>query len=236
MPSFNIVKRSKIPKSYRTEYVIGKFDLDLNEEVTETFQGEIPYENKEWNVGLIVGGSGTGKTSIAKQLFSEVYSDNSIIKDKTIPIIQAVGENKSMDTVLKTFNKVGLNTVWTYLKPFNVLSNGEKMRVELAEALLSDEELIVFDEFTSVVDRTVAKTCCINIHKVMKNNHDKKIIFVSCHRDIVDFLRPDWIYDTDIHEFISDPVKKNQNYHSEYIQSLENEVKGYGSILASIII
>lgn len=236
MPSFNIIKKSKIPQDYRTDYVIGKFDLDLDGEVTEEFTGELPIEDIEWDIGLIVGGSGTGKTTIAKQLFEDDYFKNNIITDQENPIIQTVGKNKPTDEVLKTFNKVGLNTVWSYLKPYHVLSNGEKMRVELAEALLLDRELIVFDEFTSVIDRTVAKTCCLNIHKVMKQNKNKKIIFISCHRDIIDYLRPDWVYDTDIHKFILDPVKKNQDYLSKYTQSLEQEVQSYGSILASTTI
>jgi len=53
----------------------------------------------------------------------------------------------------------------------------------------------VFDEFTSVVDRDVAQTVCIAINKAVKKT-DKKFIAVSCHYDILEWLQPDWVFDT----------------------------------------
>ena len=69
-----------------------------------------------------------------------------------------------------------------------------KKRVDLARALLSNE-VVVFDEFTSVVNRQIAQTACIAINKAIKNSN-KKFIAVSCHYDILDYLQPDWIFDT----------------------------------------
>jgi len=37
------------------------------------FKGFLPLEEFDWQVGVIVGRSGSGKTSIAKQLFPEAY-------------------------------------------------------------------------------------------------------------------------------------------------------------------
>lgn len=67
-------------------------------------------------------------------------------------------------------NKVGFNTPKSWLKPFSVLSNGEKMRVQLAKALLSDKEIVIFDEFTSVVDRQIAKVASIAIAKAVRRS------------------------------------------------------------------
>lgn len=68
------------------------------------------------------------------------------------------------------------------------------MRVDLARALL-EKDFVVFDEFTSVVDRTVAKTACIAINKAVKRTK-KKFVAVSCHYDILEWLCPDWVFDT----------------------------------------
>jgi guanylate kinase len=38
------------------------------------FKGSLPIEDEDWQVGVIVGRSGSGKTSIAKQLFAEAYT------------------------------------------------------------------------------------------------------------------------------------------------------------------
>lgn len=70
MPRFDIVKHSELKDSYRVQSVIGAFDLDVKK-LDEHFTGNIDIEGKEWNVGLIVGGSGTGKTTIAREIFGD---------------------------------------------------------------------------------------------------------------------------------------------------------------------
>jgi len=74
-----------------------------------------------------------------------------------------------------------------------VLSNGEKFRVTMARVIAEQGEISVVDEFTSVVDRTVAK---IGSHAISKSirRMGKKFIAVTCHYDIIDWLNPDWIY------------------------------------------
>jgi ABC-type ATPase with predicted acetyltransferase domain len=70
------------------------------------------------------------------------------------------------------------------------------MRVDIARALLLEKDRIVFDEFTSVIDREVARMACIAISKGVRKS-EKQLIVVTCHRDVVDWLEPDWVLDTD---------------------------------------
>ena len=153
MPSFDIVRTHDAGNSFRVQSVIGKFDLQ-SQQVVERFQGEIDLPN-EWNVGLIVGASGTGKTTIAKELFPDAYFDGYEYRQSSV--IDDLPERAKMDEVTRMLNSVGFSSPPSWLKPYSVLSNGQKMRVDMARALLTDEPLVVFDEFTSVVDRQVAK-------------------------------------------------------------------------------
>ena len=90
------------------------------------------------------------------------------------------------------------------------LSNGEKMRVDLANALLRPDDLIVFDEFTSVVDRTVARIGSYAMQKAIRKS-DKQFIAVTCHHDVQDWLLPDWVFNTDSMTFqIFEGQKKNR--------------------------
>jgi SpoU rRNA methylase family enzyme len=59
---------------------------------------------------------------------------------------------------------------------------------------------VVICEWTSVVDRTIAKVMSICLNKYAKKNN-KKIIVLSCHKDIIDWLEPDWVFDTDSKQF-----------------------------------
>src|SRR5699024_2124119 len=100
----------------------------------------------------------------------------------------------SVDDITKMFYAVGFGSVPCWLKPYSVLSNGEKMRVDLARALL-EKDFTVFDEFTSVVDRQVAQTTSLAVNRAVRKM-GKKFVAVSCHYDIVDWLEPDWVFDT----------------------------------------
>lgn len=193
MPTFDIVKKSFVKDSFRVDNVKQKFELKIDNEVKEQFNGNIDIDNIDWNIGVICGASGTGKTTIAKHLFSDNFVTSEYDER---PIIENMPQNKTVDEITKTFNSVGFATVWSWLKPYHVLSQGEQMRVNLANALLQDKQQIIFDEFTSVVNREVAKTASAAIVKSIKRTN-KKFIAVTCHKDILEWLEPDWVFDTD---------------------------------------
>lgn len=189
MLHFDIIRQTKIEQTFRVSKVEADFDVKP-EHANEHFVGDIEMP-EGWKIGAIVGGSGTGKSTISKELFGKMsmaekpYAAASVIDD-----MPDVG----VDQITKMFYSVGFGSVPSWLKPYSVLSTGEKMRVDLARALLSDGD-VLFDEFTSVVDRTVAQTACIAIKKAMQHV-DKRLIVVSCHTDIVEWLQPDWVFDT----------------------------------------
>ena len=206
MPNFNIVKRSKPKKSFRVASVMGKFDLQSSK-IEERFVGNINLPD-EWQIGLIVGGSGTGKTTIAKELFANSYITDFHYDSECI--LDDMPKNKSVDEITSIFNSVGFSSPPSWLKSYQSLSNGQKMRVDLANALLKDDELIVFDEFTSVVDRKVAQTGSFAIQKAVRKTN-RKFIAVTCHFDVGDWLMPDWIFNADDMSFcLCKGQKKNR--------------------------
>lgn len=191
MPNFNIIRKNNIKKTFRVAKVMGDFDVQI-EHSNEHFEGHIELPDN-WNIGLICGGSGTGKTTIANELFYKNIITTFEYDDKSV--LDNMPKNIKTEDIEKMFYAVGFGSVPSWLKPYKVLSNGEKMRINLARALL-EKDFIVFDEFTSVVDRQVAKTACIAINKAIKGTN-KKFIAISCHKDIIEWLQPDWLYDTD---------------------------------------
>ena len=74
------------------------------------------------------------------------------------------------------------------------------MRVDIARALCLNQQMIVIDEFTSVVDREIAKVSAFAISKAVRRSN-KKFIAITCHYDVVDWLDPDWVFCTDTMEF-----------------------------------
>jgi ABC-type glutathione transport system ATPase component len=211
MPSFNILKKSEIDKTFRVAKIISDFDINLDQ-IHEEFKGEIILPDK-WKIGLIVGSSGTGKTTIAKELFGNYFLNNEYTEKS---VIDDIDKKITVDEITKTFYSVGFGSVPSWLKPYKVLSNGEKMRVDLAKGFI-EKDFFIFDEFTSVVDRTVAQTICMAIKKSI-NNKDKKIILISCHYDIVEWLQPDWILNTnDMKSFFMTAHDQKENLLSKVV-------------------
>ena len=197
MPNFNILKETTPIKTFRTESIKGQFDLNIDK-IKENFIGNIEIENIDWNIGLIYGASGTGKSTIAKELFNEYYIREYQYDNNSV--IDNMPKDKKTEEITKIFNSVGFATAWSWLKPYNVLSNGEQMRVNLARAILENKDLIVFDEFTSVVNREVAKSGSFAVQKAIRKMN-KKFIAVACHNDIIEYLEPDWTFCTDNMQF-----------------------------------
>ena len=209
MPSFDIVRKVCPEKTFRVSAVMGTYDMS-SENVEEHFTGNIDLPEK-WSIGLIVGNSGTGKTTIAKELFPDAYVTNFSYTHETI--LDDMPEGRSITDISKTLCSVGFSSPPSWLKPYAVLSNGEKMRCDLARAILSKEELFVFDEFTSVVDRNIAKIGSFAMQKAIRKT-DKRFIAVTCHFDVEDWLMPDWVFDTNSMTFrlCSGEQKKNRPF------------------------
>jgi hypothetical protein len=68
-----------------------------------------------------------------------------------------------------------------------------------------------------VVDRTVAKAASMALARYVKNNNLKSIVISTCHMDIVDWLEPDWVINTDTGELLDGFFLSDQKSMSKYI-------------------
>ena len=180
--------------SYRSERVKSMFNAESGYSWSHT--AELPIEDMQWGIGLIVGPSGSGKTSIGKAIFPgtgihDLYE--SWPNDK--PIIDAIVPEGDFNQAGAALAAVGLGDVPAWLRPFKVLSNGEQFRAGLARLICENHKQVVIDEFTSVIDRQIAKVGAAAFSKSWRRTGNK-IVLLSCHYDIIEWIQPDWIYDT----------------------------------------
>ena len=126
---------------------------------------------------------------------------------------------------------MGLGDVPAWLRPFKVLSNGEQFRAGLARLICEAPDKAIIDEFTSVVDRQIAKIGASAFAKAFRKNKGKQIILLSCHYDIIEWLQPDWVYDTRVSE-----VKKKPKNGLLSNLTFSRQTAVTGSFLSHIII
>jgi ABC-type ATPase with predicted acetyltransferase domain len=178
--------------SYRAARVKSLFNAESgcnwNKEV------ELPIEGVEWKIGLVVGASGSGKTSIGSRIFGEPIHDLYTGWDPLKPIVDCIAPDGDFDAVTGALSAVGLGDVPAWLRPFHVLSNGEKFRAGLARLVCERPDRAVVDEFTSVIDRQIAKVGAAAFAKAWRKGSGQ-VVLLSCHYDIIEWLQPDWVYD-----------------------------------------
>jgi ABC-type lipoprotein export system ATPase subunit/GNAT superfamily N-acetyltransferase len=139
---------------------------------------------------LIVGTSGSGKSTILRS--------QGDLRQPTVDNSRTTIENFSTpERGEELLLACGLRSIPTWFRSPSTLSNGEYHRFEMAMSL--DQGLTTVDEFTSVVDRDTAKSLALSIRKYYDQRGPTDPLYIaSCHRDIIDWLDPEWVYDTDL--------------------------------------
>lgn len=181
---------SKVPIDEFTQMAQLNFDYEFNG-VSEFYPYDLPKEILDLDFGIMVicGRSGGGKSTLLKEF--DGYNNNIKKFDNTKAIISNF---RTPNEATYRLSAVGLSSVPTWCRPRNVLSVGEGFRADLA---LNIDSYTIFDEFTSTIDRNVAKSTCNSVQKFIRKNNMNHIIFCSCHNDYIPFLKPDIVIDLD---------------------------------------
>lgn len=159
-----------------------------------------------WSIGVVVGASGSGKTSIGRMIFGEnriIDLSSGWSSDK--PVIDDIAPHGDFNLATGMLAAVGLGDVPAWLRPFHVLSNGEQFRAGMARLICSRPAEAVVDEFTSVVDRQIARIGAKAFAKAWRReNPCGKVVLLTPHYDVLDWIQPDWIIDTNSKTFERD--------------------------------
>ena len=224
MSTIDIEVHCPVFDSFHVQQVGGMFDVPLSERASQQFRVDVPDWLREegsgpsgearnpeipkspnpeipapslWQIGLIVGPSGSGKSTIARAMFGQnIYRPEQWPTDQAV--VDGLGE-RPIKEITRLFTAVGFSSPPSWIKPYSVLSNGEQFRCDLARALArggNGGRLVVFDEFTSVVDRNVARVVSAAIAKGIRDGRiGCRFVAVTCHYDVTEWLAPDWVID-----------------------------------------
>ncbi|MCS7306267.1 MAG: GNAT family N-acetyltransferase [Thermoguttaceae bacterium] len=243
MPDLELMLTCPVYNSFRVQQVAGMFDVPVEQKVVQRIRVQKPDLDWPWRVGLIVGPSGSGKSQLARHLFGQaVWQPAAWPEDRAV--IDCFGD-RPIHEITGLLTSVGFGSPPSWIKPYHVLSTGERFRCDLARALAeanaqadraaagskapavltsapspsnsqftprgvarsSDVNqagslpqaigpIVVFDEFTSVVDRNVARVGSAAIRRAIQKGLIRcRFVAVTCHYDVAEWLEPDWILD-----------------------------------------
>lgn len=217
-----VILESKVSTNFRCKRACDSLDIDIKKKSIHHLKIENIEPGDSWNVALIYGSSGSGKSTLIKKIFGE-NCFRTIINDDE-PIINQFPEEYTYDQCAEILSGIGLNSVPCWVRPVKTLSNGQRARAEAALMMVQSKDIICIDEWTSVVDRTVAKAMSFCLQKFARK-HNKKIILLSPHYDVLEWLVPDWMIDCNEQKF---HLKKNESFFFQERNSLSFEVKKIG--------
>lgn len=195
MPHFDITVCTQLPHSYRVARTYSLFNVTQEQASSHVVRVDVPFEDRSWRIGAVIGPSGSGKTTLGLQLLGRDAFHQGFVWNEQ-PIIDVIGPMLPFDDVTGALAAVGLGTVPSWLRPYSVLSMGERFRADLARLIVECETDIVLDEFTSVVDRQIAQIGAHAFSKAWRRKPSGRVVVLSCHYDVVDWLQPDWLLDT----------------------------------------
>ena len=184
------------PDTYRAARVRSLFNVDT---AAVDVTADLSIEDLDWALGVVVGPSGSGKSTIGRALWGPRAVSGARRWPKDAPIVEAISPNGAFDDVTAALSAVGLGSVPAWLRPYRLLSTGERFRADLARVVCEAPRKVVIDEFSSVVDRQIARIGAQAFAKAWRRQAKAtgaQAVLLSCHYDILDWLSPDWVWDT----------------------------------------
>mmetsp|Transcript_57326 Transcript_57326/g.123267 ORF Transcript_57326/g.123267 Transcript_57326/m.123267 type:complete len:715 (+) Transcript_57326:2-2146(+) len=160
-------------------------------------------------IGALIGPSGSGKTTLAIESFGQPLT---ALWNEDAP---ALAHFSTFADAQAALSAVALD-LQTAMRPVGLLSSGERERATLARGLAEwaagERSSLVVDEFTSLLDRVVAKQVAGGITAFVRERSALTgLVLLSSNTDVVGkgMLEPDWVFDCGEARLLNFPHAKN---------------------------
>lgn len=156
---------------------------------------------------FITGASGSGKSTLLRLIDQELrkrddvwvirFDDLPDLPDR--PLVDCFGA-LLLEQVLQCLSLAGLNDAFVMLRKPSELSDGQRYRLQLAQAIAAVQQcdeadglltVVLADEFGATLDRLTATVIARNIRKWTRRQKNICFIAATTHDDLLEPLEPD---------------------------------------------
>lgn len=161
------------------------------------------------NVALITGASGAGKSVILRALSKKRLPKGLLVRGQVapprrrvrellpipedIPLLQYFGDRYGAEAAFDALCRVGLSEAMVFVKPFSLLSMGQRYRAMLADLLLAKSDIWLIDEFCANVDPITAAVIAAQVRRLARKLGVIVIVAAANVSHFIDALAPDYI-------------------------------------------
>jgi ABC-type ATPase with predicted acetyltransferase domain len=212
LESLEISCQYDIPQSDHTRLILDSFGL-TGDLLSYSLLGPMDVQASGGNIIFISGPSGSGKSVLLKALDIENSNETLNVKmrnfskpadfsvswmkeiESDLPIIEYLAQKTSIDHALAAMNSCGLAEAFTYIKPYRLLSRGQKYRARLAELLLSESSVWLVDEFCADLDPLSAQIVAYNFRRHVMRSQIIAFVAAANNHHFLSALRPARVID-----------------------------------------
>ena len=204
MPTYTIVKRFpwQGPLGERAVRVCRMFGLTVDRLTDRAPVHKCRLEVRPGDIVCITGPSGSGKSVLLREIERCVPASEAVnLARIDLPADRTVIDCFDGDLIssLQMLSVVGLSDVFALLNRPCHLSDGQKYRFRLGQALAAGKPFVFADEFGSELDSITAATVAFNVHKFAKRTQTT-LVLASSREDFLIDLAPDVLGVTDFTE------------------------------------
>ena len=196
----------RLPNSKHVKAIMDCFGIE-GETLSSRIITGLQMEASGGNTIFISGPSGAGKSLLLRALDVDACSPYVTfhrdspgrerysvgwIRDlpSDVPLIELFASRWGMERSLAALNQAGLSEAYVYLKPYDLLSRGQKYRARLADLALRDDQVWLIDEFCADLDPISAKIVATNLRKHVMKYQRIAVVAAANHDHFLDALRP----------------------------------------------
>jgi ABC-type transport system involved in cytochrome c biogenesis ATPase subunit/GNAT superfamily N-acetyltransferase len=200
--------RYQIPLTPYVRLVMDSFGIETHQ-IRSRVLGPFDLSLSRGTVTMVTGASGAGKSILLQAisgriigpgLTKQVVEEPRSIGAETlsplpdgIPIFQYFADKFGPDKAFSALCQVGLSEAMVFIKPFEVLSMGQRYRAMFASLILSDSPLWLIDEFCSNLDPITSKIISLRLRRLAVRAQRFVVVAAANSEHFVDALSPDTV-------------------------------------------